>query len=566
MRVAQKVSLAAALVAAGFGPVTANAHTDSEIRKIKRFVIIYQENHSFDNLYGGWEGVNGRTPANYVPQVSQAGERYACLLQNDPNLTSPTPLPVTCTDPVNQIESAFTNAEFPIDTYVPATASTCTGGISQGDSYNGGCTEDMVHRFYQHQYQLNGGAMNRYVTGSDGVGLTMGYYDTKQLPIYRYLHQDGHPRYAVLDNFFQAAFGGSFLNQQWLIAANTPIWPNAVNDGSEKDLHAVVDVNGMPTSYPLYTSPATYALYDNPLSVSCDPPAGRGPTPPNVVCGDYAVNDLPMPSNQPYQPGTPDYMKLPLQTAPTIGDRLSAAGVSWAWYSGGWSNANGDIGAPGWTNGHGPHCADPHVIQGAAFPNCADTWFQFHHQAFNYFANFSAQTKAGRKNRKAHLRDEIEFIDLAQTSKKKCKLKRVSFVKALGESNEHPGYSSEPLGSDHLVMLLDAIESSACAKDTMVIVTYDEFGGQYDHVQPPGQGNDNGPHDRWGPGNRIPALVLSPLLSQHFSVDNTQYDTTSIMATLEARYGLAPVATRDAEVNNLFSVFNAATAKTAMKH
>ena len=40
----------------------------------------------------------------------------------------------------------------------------------------------------------------------------------------------------------------------------------------------------------------------------------------------------------------------------------------------------------------------------------------------------------------------------------------------------------------------------------MVIVTYDEFGGQWDHVPPPGQGNDNGPHDVWGPGTRIPAL------------------------------------------------------------
>ncbi|MEW6039581.1 MAG: alkaline phosphatase family protein [Pseudomonadota bacterium] len=563
MRVAHKLSLAAALIAAGFGPVPANALSDDEILKIKRFVIIYQENHSFDNLYGGWEGVNGRTPANYIPSVNQAGERYACLLQNDQSLTSPTPLPVTCIDAVNRVESAFTNAEFMIDTYIPPTAPTCPGGISQGDSYNGGCTADLVHRYYQHIYQLNDGALNRYVTGSDAVGLTMGYYDTKQLPIYRYLHQHGHPNYAILDNFFHAAFGGSFLNQQWLIAANTPVWPNAVNDGSEKDLHAVIDVNGMPASYPLYTSPAAYTLYDNPLSVSCNPPAGRGPTPPNVVCGDYAVNDMPMPSNQPYQPGTPDYMKLPLQTAPTIGDRLSAAGVSWAWYSGGWSNANGDIGAPGWSNGRGPYCSDPHTIQGASFPNCPDTWFQFHHQAFNYFANFSTQTKAGRKNRKAHLRDEIEFIDLAQTSQKKCKLRKVSFVKPIGQGNEHPGYGSVPIGSDHLVVLLDAIESSACAKDTMVIVTYDEFGGQYDHVQPPGQGNDNGPHDQWGPGNRIPALIVSPLLPHMFSVDSTQYDTTSILATLEKRYGLAPVADRDAWVNNLFSVFDTAPAKAA---
>ena len=79
------------------------------------------------------------------------------------------------------------------------------------------------------------------MTGSDAVGLTMGTYDTRELPIYRYLHRPGHPRYAIADNFFQAAFGGSFLNHQWLAAAATPVWPDAVNDGGSDDLHSVVD-------------------------------------------------------------------------------------------------------------------------------------------------------------------------------------------------------------------------------------------------------------------------------------------------------------------------------------
>ena len=86
----------------------------------------------------------------------------------------------------------------------------------------GGCTRDLVHRFYQEQYQLDGGKQDRYVTGSDAIGLTMGYYDTTALPIYQYLHAEGHPDYAIADNFFQAAFGGSFLNHQWLIAAAAP--------------------------------------------------------------------------------------------------------------------------------------------------------------------------------------------------------------------------------------------------------------------------------------------------------------------------------------------------------
>ena len=50
-----------------------------------------------------------------------------------------------------------------------------------------------MHKFYQEQYQLNGGAQNRYMVGSDAIGLTMGAYDTKQLPIYKWLHEKNHP-------------------------------------------------------------------------------------------------------------------------------------------------------------------------------------------------------------------------------------------------------------------------------------------------------------------------------------------------------------------------------------
>ena len=103
------------------------------------------------------------------------------------------------------------------------------------------------------------------------------------------------------------------------------------------------------------------------------------------------------------------------------------------------------------------------------------------------------------------------------------------------------------------------IEGSACAKDTMVIVTYDEFGGQWDHVSPPGQGNNAGPHDVWGPGTRIPALVIAPNLKGSFVVDSKEHDTSSILSTIEHRFGLAPLGTRDAAVNDLSTVFDAKT-------
>ena len=92
----------------------------------------------------------------------------------------------------------------------------------------------------------------------------------------------------------------------------------------------------------------------------------------------------------------------------------------------------------------------------------------------------------------------------------------------------------------------------------MVIVTYDEFGGQWDHVSPPGQGDATpGPHDSMGPGTRIPALVISPFLRGSFVVDHTEHDTTSILATIEHRFGLEPLSSRDAAVKDLSSAFQA---------
>ena len=500
------------------------------VGKYHHLVVIYEENHSFDNLYGQWGSVNGepvegRAAADpaHTTQVAQNGTSYGCLLQNDVNLTSP-PLANTCQDQAHNVaSSAFVNSPFRIDDYIAAQDRTCPApGVFAGNgvlkdspgSLPGGCTRDLVHRFYQEQYQLDGGKQDRYVTGSDAVGLTMGYYDTKALPIWKYLHAPGAPKYVVADHFFQAAFGGSFLNHQFLIAARAPLDTAAGPNGPDAGLHSVVDSSGFPNAtYPLYTPKPNETYKDAQLTQACGPAAN-----PAVACGDLAVNTM-QPSSPPFGGGA----KLPLvddTTYPNIGDRLSAADVSWAWYSGGWNNA---------AAGH------------------PDPLFQFHHQPFNYFAAY-APGQPGR----AHLRDETEFISAARSGS----LPSVSFVKPYGAENEHPGYASEPNGSDHLVDLLEAVENGPQAGDTLVVVTYDEFGGQWDHVSPPGMGT-TGVHDQFGPVSRIPALVLSRSLP-HSGVDHTVYDTTSILATIERGLGLAPLTNRDAQVADLTNALQVA--------
>src|SRR5215813_14202131 len=169
-------------------------------RDYKHFVIIYQENHSFDNLYGFWgnvggDSINGQSDADpsHTAQVRQDNQTaYKCLLQNDVNLTSPSPLPTTCTDSTGtSFQSAFKNRPFAIEDFIASTDTTCpkpvgafaANGFAKGTGLPGGCTKDIVHRFYNEQYQINGGKQNRYVTGSDAAGLAMGYYDTRKLPI-----------------------------------------------------------------------------------------------------------------------------------------------------------------------------------------------------------------------------------------------------------------------------------------------------------------------------------------------------------------------------------------------
>ena len=584
---------------------------EKKLQEIKHIVVIYEENHSFDNLYGGWEGVNGLGGADtaHTQQVAQTGPStfttpFQCLYMDDVNLqaqstANPTaPLTATCpssttqdtTTPGSPFPSHFTNAPFTIDDYLSPSDTTCPptalvafsspNGFKKGTGSPGGCTRDIVHRFYEEQFQLNGGHQNRYLLGSDAAGLVMGVYNTRALPIYQYLHTRHHPKYAILDNFFQGAFGGSFLNHQFLIAAAPPTCtPSAGPPAVTCPAHAVLDSNGFTTaSSPpasnrppgmgaLYTSPgnpAGTALNNAAETQAC----GLASTIAGLACGDAVVN-----TTQPaYQPSGAFGAKIPPQTNPTIGDSLTGKGIDWAWYSGGWSNANGDIGAPGWTNGtvSNPatttHCYDPEADPAvAAWPRCPNNLFQYHHQPFNYFKAFATvkpdgtPDPAGLANRAAHLKDEDEFIGLAQGSDEHCNLKPVSFIKPIGQENEHPGYASEPNGSSHLVSLLQDIENSKCRSNTMVIVTYDEFGGQWDHVPPPGQGNNNGPHDQWGPGTRIPALVISPHLKGHFVVDGTEYDTTSILATIEQRYSLDPLGltTRDGQVNSLSNVFDA---------
>jgi phospholipase C len=228
----------------------------------------------------------------------------------------------------------------------------------------------------------------------------------------------------------------------------------------------------------------------------------------SVTPDGYAVNTID-PISMPHDPRITDERQLlPLQTMPTIGRRLTDADISWAWYSGGFADAAG---------GH------------------ADPTFVYHHQPFVYFAEYADGT-AGRVE---HLKDERDLIRAIRNRS----LPAVTFYKPIGADDEHPGYANLVRGDDHAASIISEIQRSSIWDDAVIIVTYAENGGIWDHVAPPTL-------DRWGPGTRVPTIIISPFAKRHF-IDHTAYDTTSILKLIETRWGLEPLGERDARAADL---------------
>jgi len=208
----------------------------------------------------------------------------------------------------------------------------------------------------------------------------------------------------------------------------------------------------------------------------------------------------------------------PAFTDRTIGDTLSAKGVSWAWYAQSWNAALAD--------GRQDPKAKRSVIYNR---DPARPSFVPHHHPFNYFARFAP----GSADRTRHLKDGADFLrDIDRGT-----LPQVAFYKPGGHVSQHP-CCNDVLGADrHIHELLERLRASPLWPKLAVIVTYDENGGFWDHAPPP---SGAGWSDRWGPGTRVPAIIVSPHAKRGF-VDKTSYDTTSILKFITRRFGLEPL-------------------------
>lgn len=479
----------------------ASHNIDDTLQQIDNVVVIYGENRSFDHLYGMYPGANG------IAEAIQQGRITQIDLDGTPLKNLP---PVWQGINANVSQSAtkgLPNQPFRLDD---------PSGFNQP---LGSKIRDLDHSFFYNQMQINGGRNDRFVNASDAGALAMAYYDGASLPMWQLARQ-----FTLADNFYMGAFGGSFLNHFWLVCACTPVYPNADTSPAKSKIANPGGEDGV--SLLLDASRKIDSLLDDKLQ-GRPPYLGNGAITPINARFDqhYAVNTM----QPPYQPSyvrpasiatevdaalanPEDPATLPPQNQLTIGDMLNEKQISWAWYAGAWQLALAD----GMQDREQPRS----IIYNNSEPN-----FQPHHQPFNYFKQFAPGTSA----RSQHLKDGIEFIAAIANGT----LPQVAFYKPQGNLNEHPGYADVLSGDQHIANLVKQLMDSPQWPHMLIIVTYDENGGFWDHAAPP-------KGDIFGPATRIPAIIISPF-AKRGHVDHSLYDTTSILRFLTRRFALTPL-------------------------
>ncbi len=582
------------------------------LNSIDHIIVIYQENWSFDALYGSFPGANGianassnslnqidRLTGNSISasagtfnfnRISQTGNTPNSPLvlssntNSNPGTLNTPPQPLGSPTGTSVVDTRFNsnaadpNSSLSVNTLAPYLLPNFVSPTA--------LTGDIVHRYWHEQFQIAGsyqssgtdmsaGNNQSFVTWSDNPGLVMSRFDATSMPEGLLAQQ-----FTMCDNFFHSAFGGSFLNHQFLVSAAPPVYdsmpssnqgniayldsngylmmntsgPSAgkqIRDGNitpvAGDTLTGLTVNGTANQSVTLTSSNAEAFsgsvgttFDKHYAVNTIRSknlTGNGESP-------AAVSTLPSLNNSNPSDSTRTYI-------PTIGDTLSAANVSWKWYSGAWTQITG-------YSGSNP---SPTTSPSYATAN-ASLQMQYHHQAFAYYDNYAPfdttntvpaayvggfagyqpnSLSAGQsgvtraQNSAAHLQDEtVFFTDVANGT-----LPAVSFIKPVGINNEHPGYTSLQTGQAHVAAIVQAVQANpALWARTMIIITYDEHGGRFDHVTPPAR-------DIWGPGVRVPCIVISPLVNKGV-VDHTARDTSSILSTIEQRFGLPALNARTA--------------------
>ena len=460
---------------------------------IDHIVVIFQENRSFDHYYGAYQPPGGAALANLLDSEGQIDARFTGLQKNSAGVAyGALPLPYQLP---GFADAQLDNRPFQLARYIAPDANV---------------PWDPSHHFFRMSAQIDHGKMDRFVA----LALP-GKHDFfgKELasdPVEMMLAQST-PSGAVL----------GFYTRQDL-----PFYHHLADEYVLFD-HFFQAMTGGSTGNALYLAAARSAQWAKPPAAkigSLDPPVFDRPYDKNGIL----INDV-APLNGPTETyiGPLDLAPPPdEQTYPNIGDRLEGASLGWAWYNEGWNAVKPWALKTAFGPGDGSVVVDTPAL------------YVSHHNPFQYYPSWFANVKAG------HIRDSSDFFE----DLKSGRLPHVSFIKATGAHDEHPADSAPRWGEAWVMALLKALGDSPAWGKCAVIITYDEGGGFWDHLAPPSP-------DAYGCGTRIPALLISPW-ARHGYIDHRVADTTSVLALIEARFGLKPLQQRDARAYNLLDGFD----------
>jgi phospholipase C len=364
---------------------------------------------------------------------------------------------------------------------------------------SGALTCDNNHGYQAEQQAFDGGAMDKFVqfTSCGGANTSMAYFDGNTVTaLWNYAQQ-----YTLSDSYFGTVFGPSLPGHLNLISGNT--------HGASPDIADQV-VGGTVIS---------------------------GPDAAGDECGNRT-------------PGA----TISFGAAPNIGTLLSAKGVSWGYFAGGFRPTGSD--------GGGAVCGSQHANVGGAMVGD----YVAHHEPFQYYdatrnpthkapasaADIGHDDPPGGGPKVNHQYDLADFTTALGTGN----VPAVSFLKPRGYQNGHAGSSSPVDEQRFLVETINAIQASSIWPDTAIVIAYDDSDGWYDHVASPivnrsangtydqldGPGQCHGPGApppaaggyqlRCGFGPRLPLLAISPY-SRVNQVDHTVVDQTSILRFIE---------------------------------
>jgi phospholipase C len=218
--------------------------------------------------------------------------------------------------------------------------------------------------------------------------------------------------------------------------------------------------------------------------------------------GENAFTNL-SPSNTPFT--------IPPSSVPSIGDDLNAHNISWKYYGDQWNN----------------YLPDPFQINfGTPGPN-ADEYCNI----CNPF-QYDTSIMSNPAQIAAHIQDTLNlYSDIANNT-----LPAVSIVKPSGYVDGHPSSSKLDLFEGFTQKIVDQVEASPYAKDTVIFITFDEGGGYYDsgYVQP---------LDFFGDGTRIPLIVVSPFTKPGY-ISHEYADHVSLDKFIERNWFLPPITHR----------------------